>query len=217
MANEEILAYLFAGMLVAGTLIVLLSPILFRLTQDMTKWKLYGVLALVLGVMGVSLFVVYLALENPLLFLPFVVLVVGLRLASPGLLYRTLEDRLETRSFWRILRILLAIAFLGFAAYLAYSLLLSLFESFAGPQSTGALLSEQIVMAVGGSFAIVRLFTRILPESLRERPTVWLSAILLSLALAVMAPYAFPGYDNYYRLAGLAGWILGFVYLWRFG
>lgn len=216
MANEEILAFLFAGMLIAGTLLVLLSPLLFRLTQEITKWKLYGVLALVLGVMGISLFVVYLALEEPLFFLPFVVLVVGLRVASPALLYRALEDRLETHALWTPLKVLLAVAFVGFAAYLAYSLLLTLFESVVGPQSSTALLSEQILMAIGGSFAIVRLFTRILPESLRERPTVWLSAILLSLSLAVMAPYAFPGYEAYYRLAGLGGWILGFVYLWRF-
>ncbi len=71
-------------------------------------------------------------------------------------------------------------------------------------------------MALGGAFIIIRLLARILPESLKEKPTVWISALLLSLAFAVLAPFAFPGYDIYYRLAGLVGWVAGFVVIWRF-
>lgn len=214
--QEPILAFLFAGMLIAGTLIVLLSPLIFKLTEEATKFRLYGLLALILGIMGVSLYLVFLALTNPLFFLPFVVLVVGLRAASPTLMYRSLEDRMELRRGWTILKWVLAVAFVGYAAYLVYTLLLDLLEPIVGPQSNLGILSEQLVMAVGGSFAVVRLFGRVLPDSLREKPTVWVSAILLSLAFAVMAPYAFPEYDLVYKAAGLAGWLLGFVVIWRF-
>ncbi len=216
MANEEILAFLFAGMLIAGTLIILLSPLIFKLTEEVTKWKLYALLALVLGVMGVSVYVVWLALTEPLFFLPFVALVVGLRGASPTLLYRSLRDRFELKNFWVVIKILLAAGFIGYAGYLVYSIIVDVFQAFTGPQSTAAVLSEQLIMAIGGSFAIIRVFSKILPESLKEKPTVWVSAILLSLALAVLAPYAFPNYDIYYRLAGLGGWLLGFVVIWRF-
>jgi hypothetical protein len=217
MAAEEILAFLFAGMLISGTLIILLSPILFKLTEEITKWKLYGLLVMVLAVMGVSLYAVYLALSEPLFFLPFVVLVLGLRVSSPTFLFRSLRDKLETKRFWNPLRIVLAVGFLGYAGYLVYSLLADFFAGIFGQaQSTAAVLSEQLLMAIGGAFVIVRLFAKILPESLKEKPTVWLSAVLLSLAFAVMAPYAFPGYDLAYRLAGLSGWIIGFVVIWRF-
>lgn len=217
MAFETILAFLFGGMLISGTLLILLSPILFKLTEEITKPKLYALLAIVLAIMGLSMYVIYLALTEPLFFLPFVILVLGLRASSPTLLYRSLRDRLETKKYWTPLKIILAAGFLGYAAYLTYSIILKLLEEFFGPgESAAAILSEQLLMAVGGAFAIVRVFSKILPESLRDRPTVWISAILLSLAFAVMAPYAFPGYDLYYRLAGLAGWIIGFIVIWRF-
>ncbi|MEE9236330.1 MAG: hypothetical protein V3U52_00865 [Thermoplasmata archaeon] len=216
MANEEILAFLFAGMLISGTLIVLLSPIMFRLTKDATPWKLYGLLALILGIMGLSLYVVYLALSEPLFFLPFVALVVGLRVVSPIFLFRSLGDRFETKRFWVVLKIILAIGYVGFAGYLVYAILSELFaDVFGQAQSTATILSEQLLMAAGGAFIMIRVFTKILPEALREKPTTWVSAILLSLAFAVMAPYAFPNYDIAYRLAGLAGWIMGFVVIWR--
>jgi hypothetical protein len=217
MAFEMILAFLFGGMLISGTLIILLSPIIFKLTEEMTKWKLYGLLAIILAVMGLSLYVIALALENPLFFLPFVVLVLGIRASSPTFLYRSLRDRFETKKFWTPLKFVLAAGFIAYAGYLVYSLLLKVFGEFFGVGgSVAADLSEQVLMAAGGAFVIVRLFAKILPESLMEKPTVWLSAILLSLAFAVMAPFAFPGYDIAYRLAGLAGWIIGFVVIWRF-
>ncbi len=221
MANEEILAFLFAGMLISGTLIVLLSPVIFKLTQETTKWRLYGLLALVLGIMGVSLYVVWLALTNELFFIPFVVLVVGLKGASPTFLFRSLRDRFELTKLWSVLRVILAAGFLGYAGYMAFTIVIdALGPVFGVEQSRIAILSEQLLMAAGGAFLIVRLLARILPESLREKPVVWVSAILISVAFAVLAPYAFPGeaisYATIYRLAGMGGWLLGFVVIWRF-
>jgi hypothetical protein len=71
-------------------------------------------------------------------------------------------------------------------------------------------------MALGGAFVIIRILTRILPESLRDKPTVWMAAILISVSFAFLAPFAIEGYDIYYRLSGLAGWVLGFIVLWKY-
>lgn len=216
MVEQAIFAFLFGGMLIAGTLIVLLSPVIFKLTQEVTSWKLYGLLALVLAVMGVSLYVVYLALTEPLFFLPFVVLVVGLRASSPTILFKSLQERFEVSRFWTPLKVLLAVGFLGYAGYLIYTLVLDLLEPLIGPQSQAALLSEQLLMALGGAFVIIRVFAKVLPESLRDKPTAWIAAILLSVAFAVMAPFAFPGFDVAYKAAGLGGWLLGLLVIWRF-
>ncbi len=217
MPNGDILfPVMFAGMLIAGTLIILLSPLIFKLTVDIKTWKLYALIALVIGVMGVSLYVVFLALSNFLYFLPFVVLVLALRGVAPTFLYRGLRERFELRKFWPIIKVLMAVGFLAYAGYLTYTILLLAFEQLLGTSSPNVDISELLIMAVGGAFVIIRLLARILPESIKERPTVWITAILLSVAFAVIAPFAFPEYDLYYRLAGLGGWVLGFVVIWRF-
>ncbi len=218
MPNGDILfPAMFAGMLVAGTLLVLLSPLFFRLTVEAKTWRLYALLALIIGVMGLALFIVFLALSEPLYFIPFVALVLGLRGVSPTFLFRSLRDRFELKRFWPMLKIVMAVGFLAYAGYLIYSILQKyLFGQLFGIASTSVDLSELLIMALGGAFIIIRLLARILPESLKEKPTVWISALLLSLAFAVLAPFAFPGYDIYYRLAGLVGWVAGFVVIWRF-
>ncbi len=218
MPNGDILfPAMFAGMLVAGTLLVLLSPLFFRLTAEAKTWRLYALLALIIGVMGLALFIVFLALSEPLYFIPFVALVLGLRGVSPTFLFRSLRDRFELKRFWPMLKIVMAVGFLAYAGYLIYSILQKyLFGQLFGIASTSVDLSELLIMALGGAFIIIRLLARILPESLKEKPTVWISALLLSLAFAVLAPFAFPGYDIYYRLAGLVGWVAGFVVIWRF-
>lgn len=214
--GQELGAILFAGTLLAGTFIVLLSPVIYKLVEEQTKFRLYLLLALVIGVMAGSLYLVFLALDNPLFFLPFAVLVAALRAASPTFLYRSLEFRWEERKWWAILRVLLAILFLGFAGYITYTLILDVLRPFVGPQSAEALFVERVLMAVGGAFVIVRIFSRILPESLRDKPTAWIAAILIAVSFAFLAPFAIAGYENYYRLSGIAGWVLGFVVLWRY-
>lgn len=213
--GQELVAVLFAGTLVAGTLIVLLSPVIYKLVEEQTKFRLYALLALVVGVMAGSLYLVFLALNQPLFFLPFAVLVTGLRAVSPTILYRSLEFRFEERKWWVILKVLLAAAFLGYAGYIVYTLVLDLFQPFVGPRPAEALFSEQLLMALGGAFVIIRVLSRILPESLRDKPTVWIAAILLSVSFAFLAPFAIEGYEIYYRLSGLAGWLIGFYVLWR--
>ncbi len=214
--GQELGAILFAGSLLAGTFIVLLSPVIYKLVEEQTKFRLYALLALVIGVMAGSLYLVFLALSQPLFFLPFAVLVTALRAVSPTFLYRSAEFRFEERKWWAALRMLLAILFLGFASYIVYTLVLDLLQPFIGPQPPEALFVEQLLMALGGAFVIIRILARILPESLRDRPTVWMAAILISVSFAFLAPFAIEGYEIYYRLSGVAGWLIGFVVLWKY-
>lgn len=214
--GEPFFAAMFAGMLIAGTLLVLLFPVFTRLTEERSTWRLYALLALVIGVMGLSLYVVFIALEEPLYFLPFVVLVLALRGASPTFLYRSLRDRFDMRGWWPVVRIVLAGGFVALAGYLLYTLLLSLIGPIFGVGRPGVDYTELALMAVGGAFTIVRLLARILPESWRDKPNVWVAALLISISFAVLAPFAFPGYEPLYRAAGVGGWLLGFVVLWKF-
>ncbi|MFQ5986667.1 MAG: hypothetical protein ACE5KQ_04860, partial [Thermoplasmata archaeon] len=188
----------------------------YKLVEEQTKFRLYALLALVIGVMAGSLFLVFLALEEPLFFLPFAVLVVALRAVSPTFLYRSIEFRYEEGKWWPFLRVFLAIVFLGFAGYITYTLILDLLEPIFGPQPPEVLFVEQLLMAIGGAFVIIRVLSRILPESLRDKPTVWVAAILVSVSFAFLAPFAIPDYNVYYRLSGIAGWLLGFIILWRY-
>lgn len=208
---------MFAGMLIAGTLLVLLFPVFARLTAETTTWRLYTVLALVIGVMAVSLYVVVLALDNFLYFLPFVVLVLALRGVSPIFLYRSLRDRFDMQRWWPVLRFVLAVGFVALAGYLLYVLLVTLVvEPIFGGGRPGVDYTELILMAIGGAFTIVRLLARVLPESWRNKPNVWVAALLISIAFAILAPFAFPDYVPLYRAAGVGGWLLGFVVLWRY-
>ncbi len=43
-----------------------------------------------------------------------------------------------------------------------------------------------------------------------------MAAILISVSFAFLAPFAIEGYEVVYRLSGLAGWVLGFVVLWKY-
>ncbi len=215
-SHSELVAILFAGTLLAGTFIVLLSPLIYKLVEEQTKFRLYALLALVIGVMGGSLYLVFLALSEPLFFLPFALLVTALRVASPTFLYRSLEFRFEERKWWTILRVVLAVLFLGLAAYIVYTLVLDFLQPLIGPQPSEAIFVERLLMALGGAFVIIRILTRILPESLRDKPTVWMAAILISVSFAFLAPFAIEGYEIVYRLSGLAGWVLGFIVLWKY-
>lgn len=217
---EPVAAFLFGGTLVAAMLLLLLWPLVVRLRTEPTRAKSYALLALLGAVAAVSLIVVWLAIDNPLLFAPFVALVVGLRLASPTMLYRSAKRRFGARErLWPVLRVLLGVVFVAFAAFMVYTAVAPLLEGLGlagdGPLAAIA-VSERLLMAVGGAVVIVRVLSRVLPDSLRDRRKVWAAAIVFALAFAVMAPYAFPGFGIYYRLSGLGGWLIGVLVLWRF-
>lgn len=219
---EPVAAFLFGGTLVAAMLLLLLWPLVVRLRTEPTRAKSYALLALLGAVAAVALIVIWQAIDNPVLFAPFVALVVGLRLASPTMLYRSAKRRFGRRErVWPVLRVLLVVAFVAFAAFLIFSLIVRALEGLglAGDGLLDAIgLSEQVVMAAGGAFVIVRVLAKVLPASLRDRPRLWAAAILVSVAFAVMAPYAFGQfeYEVAYNASGIGGWLIGFLVAWKY-
>src|SRR5437667_63497 len=133
---------------------------------------------------------------------------VGLRVASPFLLYRRVQDRLEARRWWSVFRWFVAVGFVVLIAILAYHLLL--LASGSEPANV-AVFSEQLVMALGASLLIVRAGLRIRPRETAEMWPIWSAAVLFAIAFVVVLPYAIPAFELVYVVSGIAGWSLGGV------
>src|SRR5436190_7961266 len=129
---------------------------------------------------------------------------------SPSLLTQSVVPwnprRFEVNPSWSGIRVLVALAFVAFAALLAYNLARAL----AGQQASDlAGLSEQLAMALGASLLIVRTGFRFRPRLTLGLWPIWIAATLFAIAFVVVAPYAFPAFEAVYLVSGLAGWILG--------
>src|SRR5688572_4272429 len=148
--TEVPFVYGFAASLAIGSAVLLFVP-LFRYLHDAAASRSLLWIT-VIGLLGVSIAVVYAistASSDSAGFLPIAAVTVVLRLSSPALLYRGVRDRLDTHQAWPALRVLLAVAFIGFASLLAYGL----FHLVIGqPLPPPIALSEQFAMAVGASF-----------------------------------------------------------------
>ena len=210
--DEPQLAYLFGGLLAAGSVVLLFVPIIRRAWTYAASPLGFALVVgpmLALGVGAIAL--VVLAISNPLFLIPVVAVAAGLRVGSPVFLYRLLRGWFEERRGWAALRLLVLAGFVGLVGYLVYDLV-----RFPGvPPTAGVVvLSAQFVMAVGASGAIVSLALRAKPKELRSMWPLWLSAILFATAFIVVAPYAFPAFVPVYAIAGIAGGVFGAVALW---
>lgn len=200
---------MFAGLLAVSAVVLLFVPLLkhawlFAATRTGFLLVVGPMVALSLGAIAL----VALAVSDPVYFLPVVAITVGLRLASPTLLYRRARDALEVRRSWSVLRYLLLVGFLVLAGVL-------LFNAFVGAPLGGAsVLSEQLVMGLGASLLIVRLALRARPRDRTSLWPLWLAAILFAMAFVVVAPYAFPGFAVIYASSGFGGWMLGAIMIW---
>ena len=210
MAADTTLALVFAGLLAVSAVILVFFPLL-RHAWVFAATRI-GFLLLVGPIIVLSLAaiaLVALAAANPLYLLPVVAVTVGLRVASPILLYRRVRDSLEQRRSWVLLRYLLIAGFVGLAGILMYNVLT------ASPSGGPGVLSEQVLMALGASFIIIRLALRGRPRDRTSLWPLWLAAILFGIALVVVAPYAFPEFAILYAISGSAGWALGAAVIWR--
>ena len=175
--------------------------------------RTFGVLiAVILGIGIGAILVVSSAVADPVFFLPIAAITAGLRLTSPFLLYRRVQDRFEATSRWTAIRWLLVFAFLVLAAILAYHLLRLAIGSRG---ADFAVLSEQVVMALGASVLIVRASLRIRPRETTEVWPFWAAAVLLALAFVVVLPYAVPEFEVIYAVSGLVGWIVAVLIVVR--
>lgn len=208
-AAEIQLVYVFSGLLVLGAVLLGLLPALHHAWTFAASRRFFGVLIVVIVILGIGAVVlVGLAISDPIYFLPIAVVTVGLRLASPYLLYRRIEDRFDAMRTWRTFRWLVALAFLVLAAVLAYHLILIA----SGTEASGvAILSEQLIMALGASFLIVRAGLRVRPHEATEMWPVWSAAVLFALAFVVVLPYAVPAFEAVYAASGLVGWSIAFL------
>src|SRR6266550_2883615 len=118
-AGEVQLIYLFSGLLAFGAVFLAFVPALHHAWTFAASRRTFAIL--LTGVLGIGLaavlFVTY-AFSDPLDFLPIALITVGLRIASPFLLYRGVQDRFEAERWWSTGRWVLAIVFLLLAAIL---------------------------------------------------------------------------------------------------
>ena len=212
-AGEVQFIYLFSGLLAFGAVFLAFVPALHHAWTFAVSRRTFAVLlAVILGVGVASVLFVTYAVSDPLYFLPVALITVGLRMASPFLLYRGVQDRFEAERWWIAGRWVLAIAFLLLAAILAYHLV----RLASGSRAQDlVLLSEQLAMALGASSLIVRAGLRIRPRDTPEVWPIWAAAVLLALAFVVVLPYAVPAFEIVYVVSGLIGWTVGILVVVR--
>ena len=203
------LVYVFSALLGLGAVLLALFPALHHAWTFAASRRFVVVLIAVILILGIgAVLLVGSAISDPIYFLPIALVTVGLRLISPYLLYRRIEDRFDTNRTWRVVRWLVGFGFLGLAAILAYHLVLIA----SGTEASGvAILSEQLIMALGASFLIVRAGLQVRPREATELWPIWSAAVLFAIAFVVVLPYAVPAFETVYAASGLVGWSIAFA------
>jgi len=203
------LVYVFSALLVLGAVLLALLPALHHAWTFAASRRFVVVLIAVILILGIgAVLLVGSAISDPIYFLPIALVTVGLRLISPYLLYRRIEDRFEMNRTWRVMRWLVGFGFLGLAAILAYHLILIA----SGTEASGvAILSEQLIMALGASFLIVRAGLQVRHHEATELWPIWSAAVLFAVAFVVVIPYAVPAFETIYAASGLVGWSIAFA------
>jgi len=196
-------------MLVAGSVLLAFLPVLHHAWTFAASRRFFAVLIVVILALGIGAVVlVNSAISDPVAFVPIAGITVGLRLSSPFLLYRRVQDRFEAMRWWSLFRWLVVGGFVVLVAILAYHLLV--LASGSEPANV-AVFSEKLVMALGASILIVRAGLRIRPREVAEMWPIWSAAVLFALAFVVVLPYAIPAFELVYVVSGIVGWSIGIV------
>jgi len=184
-------------------------PILHHAWTFAASRRIFAALIAVIVALGVAaVLLVNSAISDPVYFVPIAGVTVALRLSSPFLLYRRIEDRVEATRWWNVLRWFVAGGFVVLVGILIYHLLLLV----AGSEPANvAIFSEKLIMAVGASILIVRAGLRIRPRETSEMWPIWSAAVLFALAFVVVLPYAIPAFEVVYVVSGIIGWSIGVV------
>jgi len=212
-AAETPFVYAFAALLAIGSVVLLFVPLLLHVRLFSASRLVFAlVIGALLALSLIALLLVTTVVSTPADFLPIVAITAVLRISSPTLLYRGIRERFEVNPMWSGIRLLVALAFVAFAALLAYNLSRVL----VGQQpSDFAGLSEQLAMAVGASLLVIRTGFRFRPRLTMELWPIWIAATVFAIAFVVVAPYAFPAFEAVYLVSGLAGWIVGVLIVSR--
>src|SRR2546429_3843223 len=104
---ESQLVYVFSALLGLGAVLLALFPALHHAWTFAASRRFVVVLIAVILILGIgAVLLVGSAISDPIYFLPIALVTVGLRLISPYLLYRRIEDPVDTYPTWRVLRLL---------------------------------------------------------------------------------------------------------------
>ena len=208
---EVQLVYLFAAMLVAGSVLLAFLPVLHHAWTFAASRRIFAALIVLILALGIgAVILVNSAISDPVYFVPIAGVTVALRLSSPFLLVRRIEDRVEATRWWSLLRWSVAGGFVVLIGVLIYHLLV--LAAGSEPASV-AVFSEKLIMAVGASILIVRAGLRIRPRETTEMWPIWSAAVLFALAFVVVLPYAIPAFELVYVVSGILGWSIGVVAL----
>src|SRR5256712_13274847 len=124
-AAEVQLVYLFGAMLVAGAALLAFRPILHRAWTFAASRRIFAALIVVILTFGIAtVLLVNSAISDPVYFVPIAAVTVALRLSSPFLLYRRIQDRVEATRWWSLLRWSVTGGFVVLVGILIYHLLL---------------------------------------------------------------------------------------------
>lgn len=209
MLGESQYAILLSALLFGASLLVLAMPLLriIVVERGMPSFALFSVPVAGLALVGAT--VASLITGDPILLAPLVVAIVLLRALSPTLTFLKVREALEPNKMWYWVKAIIVAGFIAMPAYLAFRLIVP------SNQSDAFLLGERVLMALGGALVLIRFYMLLLPRIDEGRLYLLISAILFSVSLGVIAPYAFPGYQLYYGLSGIVGWCLGLVFAFR--
>ena len=112
-------------MLVAGAVLLAFLPILHRAWTFAASRRIFAALIVVILTFGIAtVLLVNSAISDPVYFVPIAAVTVALRLSSPFLLYRRIQDRVEATRWWSLLRWSVAGGFVVLVGILIYHLLL---------------------------------------------------------------------------------------------
>lgn len=196
-------------MLVAGSVLLAFVPILHHAWTFAASRRIFAALIVLILALGIgAVLLVNSAISDPVYFVPIAGVTVALRLSSPFLLFRRIEDRVEATRWWSLFRWFVAGGFVVLVGILVDHLLLLA----AGSEPANvAIFSERLIMAVGASILIVRAGLRIRPRETTEMWPIWSAAVLFALAFVVVLPYAIPAFEVVYIVSGIIGWSIGVV------
>src|SRR5207245_8845879 len=112
-------------MLVAGSVLLAFLPILHRAWTFAASRRIFAALILVILALGIAaVLLVNSAISDPVYFVPIAGVTVALRLSSPFLLVRRIQDRVEATRCWNLLRWSVAGGCVVRVGFLIYYLLL---------------------------------------------------------------------------------------------
>src|SRR5438309_4734211 len=122
-AAEAPFIYAFAALLAIGSIVLLFVPLFLHVQLfSASRFVFAVVIAALLASSLIAVWLVTDVFSTQADFIPVAAITAVLRVSSPSLLYRGIRGRFEANPSWSGIRVFVALAFVAFAALLAYNL-----------------------------------------------------------------------------------------------